>query len=226
MDDLWRRLGRLGPGSSQVEVVETLLRGERTDRQGLGECPACQGRQVLLREFLDPEDCPTCFGTGCRLTRAHLDLAAFAGQQELRELLVHSGGPAPCWCDSSVEELGEFLLALQSGWGVLPGVVALCAAIGPREPPDTVRVDPASMEFVHQACDWLEERIDLLELIFGPEGWFRPFDLLDLTWVDSLSALEARPLLGAARAAVAAWGCQPLASCGPPWVCAPSSLSR
>lgn len=211
MDDLLRRGERLRAGESQAETVEALLRGQRAGEPGLGLCPVCEGRQVLMREFDDPEDCPACFGSGCWLTRAHLDLAAFAGKEELRGLLLHSDGDTPCWCGSEVRELGEFLLAVRKGWGVLPGVVALCAAIGPHEPPATVRIDPTSMRFVDEAFEWIEEGIDLLEPIFGPSDWIPPFDLLDLTWVDSVEAEETRSLLEPARTAVAAWGSQALA---------------
>lgn len=206
MDEALRREERLGQGASSAEVVEIVLRAQRAGLSGRGTCPTCEGRQVLLGTWGDPADCPACLGSGCLITRAHLDLAAFAGDEEVRSSLAHADGDTPCWCEPEATDLGEFLQAVGAGWGFLPGIEALWAAIGWPEPPAEVRLDPSTMIFLLEAFEWVEANFGGL---FAARAW-AALDLVEFAWIGSALAKDTRPLLQAARAATAAWALRTL----------------
>ena len=206
MDEALRRAARLGPGTNPVEVVDAILRAERAGLPGLGTCSTCAGRQVVLSSWQDPADCFTCLGSGCLITRAHLDLAAFAGDEAMRSRLAHAVGDAPCWCGPEPADLGEFLQAVKAGWGFSPGIEALWEAIGSPRPPADVHVDPATMVFLREAIEWAEANFGAL---FEARLW-APLDLSEITWIDSALAQDTQPLLEAARAAAAAWALRAL----------------
>lgn len=204
--DFRRELRAAPPASEGPELLGLVLKAERGGLPGIGTCSACAGRQVLLYDLDSVLDCPRCFGSGAQLTRAHLELLAYAGDLELREELGHARCGTACWC-APPTKLHQLLNGLRAGWGLPAALVALPALGTPAtgSQPALYRLDPECMQIANAALDWIEDQLDVLELVFGATGWVAIFDLLEATWIEGAGPPFCGPAQGRSLAAVRAW---------------------